>query len=684
MITNLGLKSVSIMDPPETITNAIWFADARSTQYTRCIQCPSANVRCQTCSKKFNAEVFLLQLSDDETKGLIGKMSEVAVTSFSEALNLIGIQANFEIFNENRIRYLESKYEIHIHMYRRDQDKDTQAVREPRKVKFQRFLKLMLKDNLPVSGHGLIENFSVIQNAKILPTVYVCRQLKDCKFSTTKKSNFDRHEKSCIKHNTKRITCKQKTYGGSAGVIVDMVNESILPEEALTYRNKFLATFDLETIENKFDNCAPEHGLVTEANLLLLSIAVGSNMDGYEPKCWVRKTSDTKEETRLVKAFIQELTYLWVEKQKQLPAWIGKGYIKLDYMQYQLKLRNAPWYEYQRIWAYKTALKKFTVLDIFGFNSGKFDLPCIAAPLLTELKELFQKVSILKKMSSYFLISTEKFLFKDVLRFTAPCSYDKFVSVWGASGSKSIWPYSYYNSVEEIKLDKKFPPRKAFESNLRGYAKPEMKTYIIAKTEFYRRKLLPIGHPDRIVSMFGFLRYYNKQDVQPLALALQNCFDCYHSYFGVNALTGMSLPSLAHEAMFKNYKKDAPLIYSFSEAQKEVNNLFRRNILGGLVNVYRRHVRTYDSDDQIPFAARYSGNGDPFTSIISLDFTSMYLSCQNQKMPTSPGINWQQTKKTYKKNIMCAGHSFKAQQWLCYRQATGYFVILTINFVYLY
>ena len=666
---------ISIM--PSLMGNAIWFVEAqKSSVLTKCPRCPSAASPCQWCLNKFTGEVFLLQMSDIETEQLFDKMNLVAVNDFCEALNVIGIENNVlggEIFNVKRLRYLESKYKLHIRLYKKHETGRTVAIREPRKEKYEKRINLMLSEDLPESAYGLIENFAVIQNEKLLPKVYVCEQMKSCKFSTKNYEHFERHSKICIRYNTKRITCKQKAYGDNSDVIAEMVDLKIIPDEALNFRNNFIVTFDLETIEQKFDFAAPERGLVTEANLLLLSIAIGSNLEGYLPKCWVRKTSDASEEIRLVKAFLKELDKLWNEKQLLLPAWIELGYEKLDIMTFELKKKRAPWNEYQTIWRYKRALRSFTQLDIFGFNSGKFDLPCIAGPLLAELNNVSTKVSILKKMTSYFTITTDKFIFKDVLRFTAPCSYDQFVTVWGCPGAKSIWPYSYFQSVEEIKAAKNFPPLAAFTSKLRGNAKPDMQIYIAAKTEFYRRKLLPKSDPDKISSMYGFLKFYNKMDVQPLVIALENCFKAYYKYFGVNAITAMSLPSLAQEAMFRNYSPDAPLIYSFAEANREINELFRSRVFGGLVNTYRRHVCTYDRGD-IPKAARYADNGDPFTSIISLDFTSMYLTCQKQDMPTSPGIYWRRENRKFRKNIMCSGHSFKAQQWLSYMQVTDPFL----------
>ena len=86
--------------------------------------------------------------------------------------------------------------------------------------------------------------------------------------------------------------------------------------------------------------------------------------------------------------------------------------------------------------------------------------------------------------------------------------------MWDSPAEKSIWPYSHFSSVAEIKAQKKFPLRSNFRSELRGFTLPDKSVYAKAAREFTRRRLLPKNHPEKMKSMIDWLRYYNLLDVR--------------------------------------------------------------------------------------------------------------------------------------------------------------------------
>ena len=73
--------------------------------------------------------------------------------------------------------------------------------------------------------------------------------------------------------------------------------------------------------------------------------------------------------------------------------------------------------------------------------------------------------------------------------------------------------------------------------------------------------------------------------------------------------------------MFNLFDQSLPYAYSFNEKHSEERELFRHNVLGGLTNIYHRHINTID-EKSAP-ASRIAPNKDPFNHVTFLDFNSM-------------------------------------------------------------
>ena len=122
--------------------------------------------------------------------------------------------------------------------------------------------------------------------------------------------------------------------------------------------------------------------------------------------------------------------------------------------------------------------------------------------------------------------------------------------------------------------------------------------------------------------------------------------------------------------MFSSYDTNSALSYSFSRKFSKVRELFRENLLGGLVNCFHRMTDLRKSA-KVPFSAKIAPNGKPFTKIVFFDFNSLYLYCQELGFPTTPGIMWTPLRKNvFRKQIMSNGNSLSALQWLLYMNET--------------
>ena len=135
---------------------------------------------------------------------------------------------------------------------------------------------------------------------------------------------------------------------------------------------------------------------------------------------------------------------------------------------------------------------------------------------------------------------------------------------------------------------------------------------ILAKTEYNRRRQLSPTDPEHMANFSHWLKYYQLLDVGPLTSAIERSFSCFFKYFKHNPLFFRSLPSIAFKASFSLFDKTLPVVSSFPPAFDYVREIFRKNQLGGLVNIFHRQIIVGQSG---PPAATIAPNGDPFTFI---------------------------------------------------------------------
>ena len=219
---------------------------------------------------------------------------------------------------------------------------------------------------------------------------------------------------------------------------------------------------------------------------------------------------------------------------------------------------------------------------------------------------------------------------------------------WSATQSKWIFPYSHFNSIEELNNCTEFPPYEAFYNELKQ-SNCDLNLYNQARELFNSRLRLPADHSDKWRSFADFLKFYNLSDCEPLVQSIENSFEKFRQFFSVEPLYHLSLPSMAHRAMFDNFE-NCSLVFSFGKKANDIRELFRNNVLGGLCNIFHRHVSLTDSNT--PPAAQFAANGERFSNILFLDFNSLYLKSQQQNIPTSPGLLWKLKGNHYTKSTL--------------------------------
>ena len=140
--------------------------------------------------------------------------------------------------------------------------------------------------------------------------------------------------------------------------------------------------------------------------------------------------------------------------------------------------------------------------------------------------------------------------------------------------------------------------------------------YEKGKNKYEHHRALESAHPKKWNNFMDYLRFYNLSDCKPLSVAMLNSFNLFEKTFGINMFYEYSLAGFAQKAVFKLYNPNVPNIFSFPF--KEVTELFRSNIYGGICNIFHRHITLMD--EEAPYAAKFNSKGMLFLVICQTDF----------------------------------------------------------------
>ena len=102
----------------------------------------------------------------------------------------------------------------------------------------------------------------------------------------------------------------------------------------------------------------------------MISLALDCTLPGYKDRTYVRRDSSPQAIVELTEAFVNELHRIKEEMQQLLPA-----YLKDARMRLEATLREAKFGpEKTKLYKWLSEIKKYWKLNIFGFNSGKFNV----------------------------------------------------------------------------------------------------------------------------------------------------------------------------------------------------------------------------------------------------------------------------------------------------------------------
>ena len=211
---------------------------------------------------------------------------------------------------------------------------------------------------------GLDQNMESywIPNLSNVQKVYHCDVLPGkCLYSTTSMSTYQRHIKTCSDQTI--VHSKRRSYGGKENLLNLAIESKLLPESFKNYRQKYVSTFDIETLEYP-DECVAQG---QQAVLKIASIAMSSNLPDVSSECWIRKSSKPEHGKEVIHQFLDRLFALEQLYYDNLPDQIkaARGILEeIDEEKFSLNKTKM-----NRL---KKLVKKYHAFAIYSFNGGMF------------------------------------------------------------------------------------------------------------------------------------------------------------------------------------------------------------------------------------------------------------------------------------------------------------------------
>ena len=154
--------------------------------------------------------------------------------------------------------------------------------------------------------------------------------------------------------------------------IAMIIEKGFLPESFRSFLQKFKATWDIETLEEKVYQENDENmATITNAIHKIVSLGVSSNIPGFENRFFCRSSSAQKDGEAMMAKFLEHLFKMAEKLQELLPEQITNAAEELgEKLQGQMFSKGGC--EERTLLNH---LKNYCKLSVYGFNSGKlFDL----------------------------------------------------------------------------------------------------------------------------------------------------------------------------------------------------------------------------------------------------------------------------------------------------------------------
>ena len=311
-----------------------------------------------------------------------------------------------------------------------------------------------------------------------LVTDFVC-PYDYCEFSSTDKSNFDKHVKSCT--NTTEINYQQRKMTEKNEVRDFLVENNYLDSE---FQNKNFMVMDIESFGSKESarDISDSTAVISEQKIVSVAFSKNFGSPNNRTVCFKRESFSHEDYLKFFNQIAFYLKQSCLEYFRTLPTSILDSIAKLEVQVKEFQTRRKtnisngifdPNYspkDYFLMKAGLTYLKKILVLRIFGFNSERYDNPIFIPGLLSVFNLDSNQVKYIKRASGLTAVKLEvdgqEFQFDDARLYTAGGGLSQFGETFGSDTSKGTFCYEYFQTIEQAKNCTIWPNLEHFKSSL--------------------------------------------------------------------------------------------------------------------------------------------------------------------------------------------------------------------------
>ena len=250
-------------------------------------------------------------------------------------------------------------------------------------------------------------------------------------------------------------------------------------------------------------------------------------------------------------------------------------------------------------------------------------------------------LKVIKRGSAHISMSNNFYTFLDVVQYLAPgCNYKRFLRAYNGGGEeKGYWCYEHIDSFQKLYETLPPYPSAAWESSLKGgidLLDEEHADWLanggkgeepLTGREVYAN-MQEEWEVNGYTCLMDMLRSYNKKDVTPFVLALENMLKEYFA-MGLDVFKiSVSAPGLSRILMMRHAQKQEVLFPLFGKEDRDAYWLYKASICAGASIIFNRFCQvgqTYLRPDN-----KYVCQG-----VFGYDYTSLYLGLFNTDMPTT-------------------------------------------------